>query len=94
MSAPSLNVLAVAGSLNRNSSTRAVINLIAQQLTVSGARVDMLDLGAEPMTLFDPDSSHTHESFPRLKARVEQADVYLLGTPDYHGSMSGAMKIF
>jgi FMN reductase len=94
MSAPSLNVLAVAGSLNRASATRTVINLIAGQLTAAGARVDMLDLQNEPLALFNPDSSHTHENFPRLKQRVEQADVYLLGTPDYHGSMSGAMKNF
>jgi FMN reductase len=94
MSAPSLNVLAVAGSLNRTSATRMVINLIADQLTAAGARVDVLDLLDEPLALFNPDSSHAHENFPKLKQRVEQADVYLLGTPDYHGSMSGAMKNF
>jgi FMN reductase len=94
MSATSLHVLAVAGSLNRASATRTVINLIAEQLTAAGARVDVLDLVEEPLGLFDPDSSHAHENFPKLKRRVEQADVYLLGTPDYHGSMSGAMKNF
>jgi len=94
MSAPPLNVLAVAGSLNRASATRTVIQLIAGQLTAAGARVDVLDLLEEPLALFNPDSSHAHESFPRLKRRVEQADVCLLGTPDYHGSMSGAMKNF
>jgi FMN reductase len=94
MSAPPLTVLAVAGSLNRASATRAVIKLIAEQLTASGAHVDVLDLLDEPLALFNPDSSHAHESFPRLKRRVEQADVCLLGTPDYHGSMSGAMKNF
>jgi FMN reductase len=94
MSAPPLNVLAVAGSLNRASATRTVIQLIAGQLTAAGARVDVLDLLDEPLALFNPDSSHTHENFPKLKRRVEQADVCLLGTPDYHGSMSGAMKNF
>lgn len=94
MSEPSLNVLAVAGSLNRNSATRAVINLVAEQLTAAGARVDVLDLVEEPLPLFNPDSSHAHESFPGLKVRVERADVLLLGTPDYHGSMSGTMKNF
>lgn len=94
MSAPSLNVLAVAGSLNRASVTRTVIHLIAEQLTAAGARVDVLDLLGEPLALFDPDSSYAHENFPKLQERVERADVYLLGTPDYHGSMSGAMKNF
>ena len=94
MSAHPLNVLAVAGSLNRASATRAVIHLIAEQLTAAGARVDVLDLLEEPLALFNPDSSHANENFPGLKRRIEQADVYLLGTPDYHGSMSGAMKNF
>jgi len=94
MSTPSLNVLAVAGSLNRNSATRAVVHLIAEQLAAAGAQVDVVDLIGEPLSLFNPDSSHAHESFSKLKERVERADVLLLGTPDYHGSMSGAMKNF
>jgi FMN reductase len=94
MSTPSLHVLAVAGSLNSASATRTVVRLIAGQLTAAGARVDMLDLAEEPLPLFNPESSHAHDSFFRLKQRVEQADVYLLGTPDYHGGMSGAMKNF
>jgi NAD(P)H-dependent FMN reductase len=65
MSAPPLSVLAVAGSLNRNSATRAVINLIAQQLTAAGARVDVLDMADEQMAIFNPDSSHAHESSAR-----------------------------
>src|SRR5439155_14264929 len=42
----------------------------------------------------NPDSSHAQEAFPRLQQRVERADVYLLGTPDYHGSISSALKNF
>lgn len=94
MSESSLSVLAVAGSLNRASATRVVIRLIADQLIASGAHVDLLDLAEEPLALFNPDSSHGHEGFPKLKQRVERADVFLLGTPDYHGSMSGTMKNF
>ena len=94
MSAPSLNVLAVAGSLNHNSVTRTVITLMAEQLRHAGAEVDLLDLSAEPLGLFNPDLSHAHESYPKLKQRVERADVLLRGTPDYHGSMSSAIKNF
>ena len=94
MSSPPLNVLAVSGSLNRASVTRTVVKLLADQLTSAGAQVDLLDLAEEPMNLFNPDSSHAQKNFAQLKQRVERADVYLLGTPDYHGSMSGAMKNF
>jgi NAD(P)H-dependent FMN reductase len=94
MSQPPLNVLAVVGSLNPNSATRTVIKLAAEQLQATGAQVDMLDLSEEALPLFNPDSSHAREEFPQLKARVERADVFLMGTPDYHGSMSGVLKNF
>src|SRR5205814_5674331 len=48
----------------------------------------------EPLALFNPDSAHEAEGFAVLQARVQRADVYLLGTPDYHGSISSAMKNF
>jgi FMN reductase len=94
MSETPLNVLAVVGSLNRNSATRAVIKLVADQLQVAGVRVDVLDLSEEALPLFNPDSSHAREEFPQLKMRVERADVVIVGTPDYHGSMSGVLKNF
>lgn len=89
-----VNILAVAGSLNRNSVTCIVIKLIAGRLRTAGSEVDVLDLAEEPLPLYNPESSHGHESFPKLKRRVERADVLLLGTPDYHGSVSGTMKNF
>lgn len=91
---PPLHVLAVIGNLNRSSSTRAVIKHVAIGLQGVGATVDVLDLLDEPLALFNPDSSHAAEGFERLKGRVEKADAYVLGTPDYHGSISSAMKNF
>ena len=89
-----LNVLAVVGSLNRTSSTRAVVAHVARQLKASSVAIDVLDLLEEPLALFNPDSSHEAETFAALQARVQMADVYILGTPDYHGSISSAMKNF
>lgn len=94
MTSPPLNVLAVVGSLNRASVTRTVIKLIAERLQTSGVHVDLLDLLDEPLSLFNPDSSHAHEAFPKLQQRVHRADVFLLGTPDYHGSISSVLKNF
>jgi FMN reductase len=94
MSERSLRVLAVVGSLNRVSSTRSVVQNVAKQLAALGCEVDLLDLSEEPLPLFNPDSSHAAKEFEPLKKRVEQADVYVLGTPDYHGSISSTMKNF
>ena len=89
-----LNVLAVVGSMNVNSVTRIVVHEAARQLIAAGAHVDFCDLAADPLVLFNPDSAYTAPYYDALKARVENADVFLLGTPDYHGSMSSAIKNF
>ena len=94
MSKRPLKVLAVVGSLNRSSATRHVLQHVARELRNRGTEVDVLDLLEEPLALFNPDSAHGAEGFDELKKRVEQADVYILGTPDYHGSISSAMKNF
>jgi FMN reductase len=89
-----LNVLAVAGSLHKVSVTRTVIHYVADRLRGDDCHVDVLDFGKEPLALYNPDTSHEHPEYPGLQGRVEKADVLILGTPDYHGGISGAMKNF
>jgi FMN reductase len=94
MADDTLNVMAVVGSLNKNAVTRQVINHMAERMQGPGVEVDVLDLLSEPLALFNPDTASEAEGFSGLKQRVERADVYILGTPDYHGSISSAMKNF
>jgi len=94
MSERSLHVLAVVGSLNKNSTTRAVVSHITEELRGLGCHVDVLDFFFEPLALFNPEESRQSAVYSRLQQRVDKADVYVLGTPDYHGSMSSAMKNF
>ncbi|HSU56232.1 MAG TPA: NAD(P)H-dependent oxidoreductase [Candidatus Dormibacteraeota bacterium] len=89
-----LQVLAVAGSLHRDSVVRAVIQHVAGELTAAGCSVDVLDFAKEPLALYNPETAHELPGYPELQARVERADVIVLATPDYHGSVSGAMKNF
>src|SRR6187549_280340 len=94
MSEPALNVLAVVGSLNRNSVTRIVVADTVEKLRTRGCTVDVLDFFHEPLALFNPESAYEGAGYKLLQQRVEAADVCLLGTPDYHGSMSSAIKNF
>jgi NAD(P)H-dependent FMN reductase len=89
-----LNVLAVVGSLHRDSVCRAVIQYVSAKLSALGCAVDTLDFEKEPLALYNPDVAHDLPGYPELQARVDRADVILLGTPDYHGSISGATKNF
>jgi FMN reductase len=94
MSDASLNVLAVIGSLQRESVTRVVVHHLAGQLRAAGCAVDVLDFKQEPLALYNPDTAHDLPGYEQLRARVHRADVIVLGTPDYHGGISGAMKNF
>ena len=94
MSDTSLNVLAVVGSLQRDSVTRVVVRHVAQQLEAAGCAVDLLDFDKVPLGLYTPDTAHDLPGYAELQARVHGANVIVLGSPDYHGGMSGAMKNF
>lgn len=89
-----LKILAVVGSLNQHSVTRTVIQHLARALTAEGCEVDLFDPLQEPLPLFNPDSAYTAATYGALQRRVESADVLLLGTPDYHGSVSSTLKNF
>ena len=94
MSETPLNVLAVAGSLHEESVTRIVLSYVADHLRQMNCEVDFLDLKAEPLALYDPDSAYDAPEYGPLQTRMDRADVFVLGTPDYHGSVSGVLKNF
>jgi len=94
MSETPLHVLVVSGSLHERSVTLKVLSQIADRLRDVGCAVDLLDLREEPLPLFDPDTAYDQPEYERVRLRVFKADVFLLGTPDYHGSPSGVLKNF
>ncbi len=88
------HILLLSGSASRKSATGDLLRLVARRLEADGATVDLIDLAEEPLPMFNPDTTYTAPHYAPLKARVERADVYLVGTPDYHGTMSSATKNF
>ncbi len=91
---PPLRVLAVVGSLARESTVGVVMEAMEDPLRERGCEVDRLDFALTPLQLFNPETSYSAPGYSALKERVDRSDVFLLGTPDYHGSMSGVMKNF
>jgi FMN reductase len=94
MSETALQVMAVVGSLRERSVTRIVLDHVGERLRARGASIDLLDLSLEPLPLYNPDTAYDQPAFPALQGRLERADVYVLGTPDYHGSISAPLKNF
>jgi NAD(P)H-dependent FMN reductase len=89
-----LRILAVVGTLQQESTSFVVIEHVAGGLRKTGGVVDVLDFKKEPLALFDPDKAYHSPGYTELQQRVEQADVIILATPDYHGSISGTTKNF
>jgi|TARA_Y100000766_G_scaffold133790_1_gene115138 NAD(P)H-dependent FMN reductase len=94
MSEEPCNILLVVGSLHENSVTRVAINHLADNLSTAGCEVNTLDFIEDPLPLFNPDTVWEQDYYPILKKQILEADVIVLGTPDYHGSISSTLKNF
>ena len=90
-----LKILGVSGSMGENSTSLRIVSEVLGNAANHGASIRVLDLYETDLPIFRGRSSHAQHS-GRMAAdeAVNWADAFLLVTPDYHGSMSGAMKNF
>ena len=86
-------LVGVIGSLGQESSTRTGIQYVLKSAERLGAEVQVIDLRSEGLPVFNPDDRNV-PGYDGVKKKVLWANAILLGSPDYHGSMSGAMKNF
>lgn len=87
-------ILGVSASLGKDSRTARTVEEVLKQANAAGASVEMFDLREHPFPVMDPDAKKDFAAYKKAKKDLEWADAVVLGTPDYHGSMSGAMKNF
>ena len=88
-----IRILAVGSSLREGSySTFAARMALDLSNKNYGAVTNFLDLRHTKLPIFDPDDSSQKNI--QVGHLVKWADAFMLATPDYHGSMSGAMKNF
>lgn len=86
-------ILGVSGSLRPESYSRRALELALDSARDHGAEARLLDLGQVDLPMFRPDARPS-EPIRTVAAAVSWADAFLLASPDYHGSMSGAIKNF
>jgi FMN reductase len=87
----SVRITGISGSRRAGSYTRMAVEAALIGATESGAKVELLDLRAYDLPFADGTDSTTPD-LERLRASVKQADGVILGTPEYHGSVSGVLK--
>jgi NAD(P)H-dependent FMN reductase len=84
-------VVAICGSLRENSRTRVALTEALDAAESAGAMTELVDLrNYELPSLNAVDTAVTDAE--ELRETVASAESVLLGTPNYHGSYSGALK--
>jgi NAD(P)H-dependent FMN reductase len=89
-----MKVITLCGSLRPDSTTHFALALAAAGARAAGAEVDALDLRDFDLPFCDgrSDEASYGGDTAAFKARVAAADALLVGSPEYHGSLSGALK--
>jgi NAD(P)H-dependent FMN reductase len=87
------NVLGVAGSTRQSSYSTRALKIALEHAKKHDAEVRLLELSRTVLPLYDP-SAPASKEVERAAEAIAWADAFILASPDYHGSMSGALKNF
>lgn len=87
-------VLGVGSSLRENASSTSALSIALDFAKKQGAEIRLLDLKQTKLPLYDPTLNQSLSEINKARDDVNWSDALILSTPDYHGSMSGAMKNF
>jgi chromate reductase len=84
-------LLAVVGSLRKDSLNRALMNAYAE-LAPAGVVVEDADISQLPLYDADRDGPHAPAPVTEFRRRIVRADALLLITPEYNWGPSGVIK--
>ena len=87
-----LKVLGLSGSYGVDSSNSRLVQLGLRLLEDAGAETSFWDLSAKPLPLVGAEGSWDDPLVSEFQAAANDADAYLVSSPEYHGCMSGVMK--
>jgi len=87
-------VLGVGSSLRDKASSTTALSVALNLASKYGAETRLFDLRQNKLPLYDPGDNNSSLEIKKIQEDVSWADALILSTPDYHGSMSGAMKNF
>ncbi|MGI8787353.1 MAG: NADPH-dependent FMN reductase [Pyrinomonadaceae bacterium] len=88
-------ILAFAGSLRENSFSKRIVKTAMKGASDAGADVTFVDLRDYPMPIYNADD-HEKEGFGenalKFQKLLGESDGFLICSPEYNGSLSGALK--
>lgn len=88
-------ILAFAGSLREHSYSKRVVKTAAKGAENAGAEITYIDLRDYPMPIYNADD-HEKNGFDanalKFQKLLNDHDGFLIASPEYNGSLSGALK--
>lgn len=91
-----MKILGVCGSAREPNQSSVMLEVVLSAARAAGAQTETLNLFKTPLPLFRVDAQYDRD-YPIIgdvRTLCEEADAFVLVTPEYHGSMSGWMKNF
>ncbi|AXA36468.1 MAG: NADPH-dependent oxidoreductase [Candidatus Hydrogenedentota bacterium] len=86
-------ILGISGSLREGSHAHVLVRLALDAARKAGAEVELLDLREWFLPLFEAHKSYgDHPIVSKVVQKIRDAEGYIVGSPEYHASMSGALK--
>jgi FMN reductase len=85
-------IVAIGGTLRPGSSTEKAMRHVLAAAERAGARVTLISGPALQLPLYQPENPERSEAARDLVAQLALADGIVLGSPGYHGSISGLVK--
>lgn len=88
-------ILAFAGSLRKDAYSKRVLRYAVDGAISAGAEVTLADLADYPMTVFNADiqaDGGFDENALKFQDLLNDADAFIICTPEYNGSLPGGLK--
>src|SRR3954453_8729251 len=90
---PVIRIVGISGSLRAGSYTRRAVETALAGAEEAGAATQLIDLRDYNLVFrAGKDESGFPPDVFRLREEVKQSDGVILGTPEYHGGLSGVIK--
>jgi NAD(P)H-dependent FMN reductase len=90
----SVRVLGICGSMRSPSATHIAVEAALRGAESAGAQIEFVDIATTNLPFCDGrDDPDTYpEEVQRFRAMVNMSDGIIIGTPEYHNSLTGSLK--
>lgn len=87
-----MKIIGISGSLRSNSLSQAFLEFLLRGMEDRGFLTSKADLKILNLPLYNPKEGEEELNLAAYKKMMEEADGLLIINPEYHGSISGALK--